>query len=149
MRVVLQSVLHASVRGPNIPETKTIGRGVIVYVGFSNNDDEVLNNAVTTFAKKLPSLKLFADEHGKLSQSLTDIQGDVLIISNFTIRWRNHKGASLDFSRAASYDRANHFYTCLVEAVKQYIPTVQTGVFGAHMLIESTVDGPVNLVLDV
>lgn len=100
MKVIIQRVHQASVL-IDTTTRRSIGAGMVVYVGISHEALAQRSAKVEKFVQKLAHLKIFEDHQGKINASLLDIQGELLLISNFTLHGRNHKGNQIDFSKAA------------------------------------------------
>jgi D-aminoacyl-tRNA deacylase len=144
MRVVLQRVKRAAVTvDANV--TGQIGKGILLLLGVHKNDTR---DAADFLAKKCAELRIFQDELGKMSLSAIDIHGEALVVSQFTLYGDTRKGRRPDFTEAAPAAQANELYEYFVEALKQHLVTVRTGIFGAMMEVELVNDGPVTLILD-
>ena len=145
MRALVQRVTRASVRveGDTVGE---IGPGLLVLVAVSVDDgmDEVAG-----MAAKLLHLRIFTDENGKMNRSVEDVQGDILLISQFTLYGDVRKGNRPGFERSAPPGQALPLYESLAAALAATGLSVQTGVFAAHMDVELVNDGPVTLQLDM
>lgn len=145
MRVVLQRVARARVTVDGDPVGE-VGRGVVLLVGFREGDTE---EHVSWMAEKILGLRIFPDDEGKMNLGLTDIGGDVLVVSQFTLYGDTRKGRRPSFVEAAHPDTAVPLYRRFVELLGARAPgKVATGEFGAHMNVELVNDGPVTLVLD-
>lgn len=145
MRMVLQRVSRAEVAVEG-RVTGSIGRGLLVFLGVEAGDGP---GDLDWLAAKLPALRLFEDDAGKLNRSLVDIGGGVLLISQFTLFGNARKGTRPSFNRAAPPEEAERLYSALQAALSQRLGhAVPTGVFGAHMSITAVNDGPVTLLLD-
>ena len=145
MRAVVQRVTRASVHVERelIAE---IGPGLLVLVAVSPTDRE---READWLAAKLADLRIFENNLGKLDRSVRDIEGEALVVSQFTLYADTRKGRRPSFSAAAEPGRANELYSYLVDRFVQLgIPT-QKGRFGAHMEVDLLNDGPVTLVIDV
>ncbi|NIP56478.1 MAG: D-tyrosyl-tRNA(Tyr) deacylase [Gemmatimonadetes bacterium] len=145
MRVVLQRVRRASVRvaGEIVGE---IGRGHLLLVGIGREDDE---DAVMWMADKVVGLRVFADEEGRMNLSLEDVDGELLVVSQFTLYGDTSKGRRPSFLGAADPEVAVPLYEAFIEAVRSRAPgKVASGEFGAMMDVELVNDGPVTLILE-
>ena len=145
MRVVLQRVREASVmvEGQVIGQ---IGRGYLLLVGISDEDDE---KEADRMLDKISKLRIFEDENGKTNLSLADVGGEVLVISQFTLYADCHKGNRPSFVDAGSPEKANALYEYMVKGFKERVAAkVQHGSFGADMKVSLVNDGPFTLVLD-
>lgn len=144
MRLVLQRVLQARVRvdGKTIAE---IGHGLLILLGIAPNDTE---EVARTLAEKVAALRIFEDEQGKTNLSIQDVQGEALVVSQFTLYADIRKGRRPSFTDAAPPQIAAPLVERFAEFLRQHgIPT-QTGRFGAHMLVEIYNDGPFTLWID-
>jgi D-tyrosyl-tRNA(Tyr) deacylase len=145
MRVVLQRVSRASVTVDG-RVTGAIGRGLLLLVGFSHDDDD---DGPTWMADKVVGLRIFADADGKMNLALDDVGGDILVVSQFTLYGDSRKGRRPSFVQAAHPDRAVPLYERFVELLRARAGgRVETGEFGAMMDVELVNDGPVTLVLE-
>ena len=144
MRVVLQRVSQASVTiGGTV--AGAIGRGFCLLVGFTHGDT---GERVDWMADKVAGLRLFADADGKMNLGLADVQGALLVISQFTLYGDTARGRRPSFIDAARPDAAIPLYERFVAALRTRGLEVATGEFGADMLVEIHHDGPVTLILD-
>jgi D-tyrosyl-tRNA(Tyr) deacylase len=144
MRVVLQRVSQASVTiGGTV--AGAIGRGFCLLVGFTHGDT---GERVDWVADKVAGLRLFADADGKMNLGLADVQGALLVISQFTLYGDTARGRRPSFIAAARPDAAIPLYERFVAALRTRGLEVATGEFGADMLVEIHNDGPVTLILD-
>jgi len=145
VRVVLQRVSAAGVRveGRVVGE---IGAGFLLLAGFREQDGE---ESLAWMAEKVAGLRVFEDAAGRMNRSLDDVRGDILLVSQFTLYGDVTKGRRPSFVRAAPPDVAVQLYERFSELLRQRCPgRVETGVFGAHMEVELTNDGPVTLILE-
>jgi D-tyrosyl-tRNA(Tyr) deacylase len=144
MRCVVQRVARASVTVEGNPVGE-IGRGVLVLVAAAKGDGP---EQVKWMASKLPGLRIFPDEDGKMNLSLEQIEGEMLIVSQFTLYGDCSKGKRPSYGHAAPPAEAEALYKDLVERIKEGGTPVQTGEFRAMMSVELVNDGPVTLILD-
>lgn len=144
MRLVIQRVSSASVTVEN-NLTGKIGQGLVILAGFSHLDNQA---AISKLAEKAVNLRIFGDAEGKMNLSLLDVKGAVLLISQFTLYADCRKGRRPSFTDAADPEKAQMLYHKLITAFRSYGIEVQTGVFGAKMLVEINNDGPVTVILD-
>jgi len=144
MRAVIQRVLESDV----FVENDCVGRsreGMLIYLGVKKDDEQ---KDAEYLADKIVNLRIFDDEKGKMTRSLIDISGSVLVISNVTLYADFSKGRRLSFDKAASQDKANTLYLYFVQKVKEKGLLVETGQFGKMMKISSISSGPVTLILE-
>jgi len=144
MRLVLQRVSQASVEvhGEIIGR---IGHGWLVLIGVHPGDDDATINHLLD---KLLHLRAFNDTNGKMNLSIRDVQGELLLVSQFTLYADCRKGRRPSFTQAAAPDLANRIYSNFVAAAKQSGLHVATGQFGADMKVDLRNDGPVTFVLN-
>ena len=145
MRVVIQRVLNASV----VIEQKThanIGKGLMILLGVEENDSI---EDITWLTQKIAQLRIFEDENGLMNISVQDIDGEILVVSQFTLFASTKKGNRPSFIRSAKPDIAIPLYEQFVANLSQLInKPVATGVFGADMQVQLINDGPVTIVID-
>lgn len=144
MRVVLQRVSRAKVSVDG-EITGEIGKGILVLLGVSREDSE--KEAVYLLEKTL-NLRIFEDENDKMNLSLLDVQGELLVVSQFTLYGDARKGRRPSFIDAAAPERANELYDFFVAEARKQIEKVATGRFQAMMDVELVNDGPVTILLD-
>ncbi len=150
MRIVLQRVKRASVTAsddshPDGRVTGTIGRGLVILVGFRPGDGA---ESMARLAKKLLELRIFEDDAGKMNRSVADVSGGLLIVSQFTLYGDIRKGRRPSFTGAMPPDEAEAMYRRFVHLLEGSGLTVATGVFGAKMEVEIINDGPVTFILE-
>ena len=144
MKFVIQRVQSASVE----VEHNIIGaiqKGFLVLVGVSDEDTPEIADKLI---KKLIGLRIFEDENGKTNLSLKDVDGELLLVSQFTLYADCKKGNRPSFTKAGNPELANRLYEYIIEACKKEIPIVQTGEFGADMKVSLLNDGPFTIILD-
>ncbi|HAW91081.1 MAG TPA: D-tyrosyl-tRNA(Tyr) deacylase [Gemmatimonadetes bacterium] len=145
MRVVLQRVreAHVTIEGKVVGE---IGLGQFLLVGFKQSDT---TDQVEWMADKVVSLRIFQDDAGKMNRTLADVDGSILVVSQFTLYGDVRKGRRPSFIDAATPETAIRLYERFVELLEARHPgKVATGEFGAMMDVSLTNDGPVTLVID-
>ena len=143
MLAVVQRVTAAAVAVAGV-EVAAIGAGLLVLVGAQPSDTAADAQAL---AAKLAGLRIFADADGKMNLSVADIDGSMLVVSQFTLLAQTAKGRRPSFVGAAPPEVAEPLVADLTEAVRQAGIPVQSGEFGAHMTVELVNDGPVTLIL--
>jgi len=146
VRLVAQRVRGAAVSWEEGErrERRTIGRGLAVLLGAGPESDQA---QAARLATKLAALRIFPDADGRFNLSLTDIQGEALVVSQFTLYADTSRGRRPGFTTAADPTQAAPLVTHFADTLRaQGVPT-QTGSFGAHMLVEIENDGPVTIVL--
>jgi D-aminoacyl-tRNA deacylase len=144
MRAVLQRVSRASVTVAGETVGK-IGRGLLVLLGITHNDTP---EQARWLAEKIVSLRIFEDADDKMNLGLTDVNGEVLIVSQFTLYGDCSKGRRPSFVDAARPEQAIPLYEAFINAVRAQGVKVETGRFGAMMGVELINDGPVTLIVD-
>ena len=144
MRVVVQRVKHASVTINGTVNGK-INNGFLVLLGVQSTDSE---QDVDYLVKKVTNLRIFSDEIDKMNLSLKDVNGELLIVSQFTLYANCKEGNRPSFVEAAKPDIAIPLYEYFVSECKKIIPVVETGIFGADMKVDLLNDGPVTIIMD-
>jgi D-aminoacyl-tRNA deacylase len=144
MRAVVQRVLRAAVTvdGQKVGE---IGPGMLVLLAAARGDGP---EQIRWMAEKLVGLRIFSDDAGKMNLSLAQIQGEMLIVSQFTLYGDCRKGRRPSYAGAATPQEAQGLYDGFVEAVRDQGIPVQEGIFGAIMQVDLVNDGPVTLIVD-
>lgn len=145
MKAVVQRVKHTklSVDGKLISE---IPYGLVVYFGVQKGDEEVKTEILS---KKIPSLRVFEDDNGKMNLSVIDVKGEILAVSQFTLLADVSHGNRPGFSEAEEPTRANEIYEKFVKELELSGVPIKKGVFGADMKIEQYNDGPVTIIYEV
>ena len=144
MRAVVQRVLSAAVAIEGV-QVASIGQGLLTLVGIHREDSPA---DLEWMAQKILELRIFDDSDGRLNLSLLDIQGELLLVSQFTLFGDCRKGRRPSYSDAASPPQAEKLYKQFLEVVRQRLPGVQSGRFQATMDVTLTNSGPVTLLLD-
>ena len=144
MRAVLTRVKHASVAIDGKIHGQ-IGEGFLILLGVTHEDTEA---QAVKLAEKLTSLRIFEDENGKMNRGLDEVQGELLIISQFTLYGNCKKGRRPEFLAAARPEVAIPLYEKFVQVCRDKGFHTETGEFGAYMQVESLNDGPLTLVVD-
>lgn len=145
MRLIVQRVKKAEL-SVNNEYFSGINYGLVVYVGFKDGDSE---KEIEFMIKKLINLRIFPDENYKMNLSVSDISGDLMLVSNFSLYADCTRGNRPNFMNALSGDKSVVLYDKFVERTKEVFGgKVQTGMFGEHMEINQLTDGPINIILD-
>jgi len=144
MRAVIQRVLEASVKTGGV-EIARIGRGALVLLGVSSSDSE---EDACYLAEKTVYLRIFPDEADKMNLSVLDIEGEILVVSQFTLYGDCRKGRRPSYAAAARPDIALALYESYVKELLEFTPKVSTGRFQEMMEVFLVNDGPVTLLLD-
>jgi D-tyrosyl-tRNA(Tyr) deacylase len=144
MRALLQRVVKSSVT----VEDKVVGdiaRGLVVLLGVADEDCE---NDAEYLADKIANLRIFNDDQSKFNLSTLKVNGELLVVSQFTLLADTRKGRRPSFTAAAPPQKAETLYNYFIMRLKQTGLKVETGEFGAHMVVEILNDGPVTIMLD-
>jgi len=144
MRAVVQRVSKGRVTVEG-RETGSIGKGFVVLLGVSGEDDM---EDVQYMAEKVVNLRVFEDTDGKMNLSLKDVGGELLVVSQFTLYGDCRKGRRPSFTQAAPPIKAEELYREFVKACREKGVTVETGQFQAHMEVALVNDGPVTLIIE-
>lgn len=144
MKAVIQRVDKASVTINSVKNSQ-INRGLVVLLGVSQDDTE---QDAKWLSDKILTLRIFPNEDGKFDKSVSDINGEVLVVSQFTLYGDCAKGRRPDFTNAAKPEKAVPLYEKFVDYLKTSGLAVNTGQFAAHMLVEIYNNGPVTIILD-
>ena len=144
MRLVVQRVKNAKVTVDN-RVTGKINEGFLVLLGVTHSDTK---ETADFLVKKILNLRIFKDENDKMNLSIKDINGELLIVSQFTLYADCQKGNRPSFVNSAKPEYANELYEYFVSETRKEVKNVQTGEFGAHMDVELLNDGPVTIILE-
>ena len=144
MKFVIQRVTEASV---TVDEkiVGQIGKGFLVLIGVAEDDTKEIADKMV---KKLCNMRIFDDENGKTNLGLPDVDGQLLLISQFTLYADCKKGNRPSFVKAGKPDMANEMYEYIIQKCKEAVPVVKKGIFGADMKVQLSNDGPFTIVLD-
>ena len=148
---MLQRVAHAAVQvfadtvTPAPAVTRQIGHGFVVLLGVAQGDDR---GRADRLVDKIVGLRVFADEQGKMNRDIRQSGGEILVVSQFTLLADTRKGRRPSFIGAADPGTGRSLYEYVVERLRAQGFVVETGEFGAHMLVEIANDGPVTIVID-
>lgn len=144
MRFIIQRVSEASVT----VEDQTIGKiqkGFLVLIGVSDSDTQ---ETADKLIKKMIGLRIFEDENGKTNLSLKDVDGELLLVSQFTLYASCKKGNRPSFTDAGDPESAQRLYEYIIQKAKEQVPVVETGIFGAEMKVSLVNDGPFTILLE-
>ena len=145
MKLVIQRVIKSDL----IIDKKiysSIGYGMVIFIGISVNDNESFLNKI---GSKVSKLRIFNDEFGKMNKNINDINGEILLVSQFTLYADTKKGNRPSFIKAAESENAIKIYNSFIKELQTYIKTkIKTGKFGADMKINLINDGPVTIILE-
>ena len=144
MKAVLQRVTEASVRVDG-EVIGSIGKGFFILLGVSDEDDEAVADKM---ADKICKLRIFEDENGKTNLSLADVNGELLLVSQFTLYANCRKGNRPSFIEAGAPDEANKLYEYIISEASKQVPVVEHGIFGADMKVSLENDGPFTVIFD-
>ena len=144
MRLVIQRVLHAEVQVDGNTIGK-IGKGLLVFVGAGQDDTKEIADK---YLRKLLGLRIFEDENGKTNLSLKDVDGELLIVSQFTLYANCKKGNRPSFIEAGEPHMAEALYEYMIDEAKKSVPVVEHGEFGADMKVSLLNDGSFTIILD-
>lgn len=144
MRAILQRVTKGSVTvdGQVVAD---IGLGYVVLLGVGHEDNQA---KARELAEKTVYLRVFGDDEGKMNRSLLDVQGEMIVVSQFTLHADTSRGRRPSFINAAKPDLAEPLVDFFIEQVRGFGIKVQSGIFGAHMVVDIQNDGPVTITLE-
>jgi D-tyrosyl-tRNA(Tyr) deacylase len=146
MRLVIQRVREAGV-AIEAEQTAKIGKGLLLLLGVEAEDEL---SDIEWLVQKTINMRIFSDEEGKMNRSLTDVKGELLIVSQFTLHASTKKGNRPSFIKAAPPEQAEDLYRLFITHCRQAIgeSKVQSGIFGANMQVSLINDGPVTIIMD-
>ena len=144
MKLVIQRVIDANLKVDN-KEISKIGKGYVVLIGIKDSDTK--ENA-DYLVNKLVNLRIFEDENEKMNLSIKDINGELLLVSQFTLYGDCSRGNRPSFIEAARPEFAKELYDYFVKECKKHIPIVKEGIFGGNMKINLTNDGPATIIME-
>lgn len=144
MKFVIQRVNHAEVKVDGETVGK-IGKGFLVLIGVGRGDTR---EDADWYLKKLLGLRIFEDENGKTNLSLADVNGELLLVSQFTLYANCRKGNRSSFIEAGAPDEANKLYEYIISEASKQVPVVEHGIFGADMQVSLENDGPFTVIFD-
>ena len=144
MRLVIQRVLQAEVQVDGDTVGK-INKGLLVFVGAGQEDTREIADK---YLKKLLGLRIFEDENGKTNLSLKDVNGEILLVSQFTLYANCKRGNRPSFIEAGEPHMAEELYEYMIREAQKTVPVVEHGIFGADMKVSLINDGPFTIILD-
>ena len=145
MKLIIQRVKESSLEIEN-KIFSSIGSGMVVLIGVSKTDD---NDTAKSLADKISKLRIFNDDNGKMNKNIQEINGEVLVVSQFTLYADTKKGNSPSFIRAAKPEMAIDLYSYFIEQLQRLVKSkIKTGKFGADMKLKLINDGPVTIILE-
>lgn len=144
MKLVIQRVNEAQVTVDG-RVTGKIGRGFLVFIGVGQEDTR---ETADRYLKKMIGLRIFEDENGKTNLSLKDVGGELLLVSQFTLYANCSRGNRPSFIDAGSPDRAAELYEYMIRKAREQVQVVETGEFGADMMVSLQNDGPFTIILE-
>ena len=144
MKFVIQRVSEASVKIDG-DIVGSIGKGFLVLIGVGQNDTK---EDADFYIKKMIGLRIFEDENGKTNLALKDVEGQLLLVSQFTLYANCRKGNRPSFTDAGSPQQAEELYQYIIKECRKQVTVVQTGEFGADMKVSLVNDGPFTVILD-
>lgn len=144
MKMLVQRVRSAKVDVGDAT-VGSIGQGLLVFLGVHHQDTE---KEVSWLVNKLVTMRLFKDSHGKMSLSVQDVEGQILVVSQFTLCANCSNGRRPDFGDAAPPQKAQVLYEAFLSAVRESVSEVQSGIFGENMQVHLVNDGPVTLLVE-
>ena len=144
MKIVLQRVKSASVTVDGTI-TGSIQKGILILLGVHKDDTEAQADFL---AAKCAELRIFPDEEYKMNRSLHDVNGEVLVVSQFTLYGNCKKGRRPSYTNAAPPEKGEQLYEYFVKKMKEHADVVETGIFGAMMDVKLVNDGPVTIILE-
>ncbi len=152
MKFVVQRVNQAIISCYDMQDKQIcktgIGKGLVVYVWIAKDDINLFDKNKDKYLK-IFSLPLFDDNQWRIKLSLKDIDGEMLLVPNFTLYGRNKKGASIDYTYSAPFAQAQKIFNQLYELYNNIYNKVEKWVFGSYMKIDQEVDWPVNFILEI
>ena len=145
MRAVLQRVTKATVTA-NKTHVQRMGQGLVVLLGITHDDS---SDDIDWLLKKITNMRIFSDENGVMNKSILDIDGQLLVVSQFTLFAQTKKGNRPSYTNAAGHEIAVPLYEQFLEKATQTMKKpIQSGIFGADMQVDLINDGPVTIVVD-
>ena len=144
MIAVIQRVNNATVYADGVL-SGTISKGLYILLGVAKGDEE---EDARLLAEKISKLRIFSDENGKMNLSVMDVDGEIMVVSNFTLNANYSHGNRPDYFASAVPDAANALYEYFKGLLTQKTKKLASGIFGADMRTEMSTDGPVTIIMD-
>jgi D-tyrosyl-tRNA(Tyr) deacylase len=145
MKSLIQVVEEAEVKIDS-KVTGSIGRGLLIFLGIKKGDEE---DQVEEMAERILGLRIFPDDDEKMNLSVEEVEGEVLVVSQFTLYGQLTSGRRPNFSKAGDYDKSKKLYREFVDQMKEEYPyRVESGKFGSYMKVNLTNDGPITFTLE-
>lgn len=144
MKIILQRVTEAKVTVDKAV-VGCIKKGLLIFIGIGQGDTK---NDVERLAEKIAKLRIFSDENDKINLSVNDVEGSILVVSQFTLYADCRKGNRPNFTLAENPEVAKQLYELFILECKKYVLNVQTGKFGADMKVDLQNDGPFTIILE-
>lgn len=151
MKFLIQAVEQTSIEisHNNTTTTKKTWPWALIYVGISQDDIQSATEKIKKFIKKIQSVRLFCWSEWKIDSSLVDNQGEILLVSSFTLYSRNKKGSSVDYTQSAPFKESKRIYQQIIDELTKTNIIFQSWTFGAMMKITSINSGPINHVWEL
>ena len=145
MKIVIQKVLDASVT-VNKQEVAKINNGLLVFLGITDTDTQ---DDINWLCRKIINLRIFTDDNGVMNKALLNTNGDIILVSQFTLYASTKKGNRPSYTKAARPEVAKPLYLSFIKTLESLLgKPIQTGIFGAHMDVCLTNNGPVTITID-
>ena len=144
MTAVIQRINNATVYADGVL-SGSVGRGLYILLGVAKGDER---RDAELLSEKISKLRIFCDDAGKMNLSVMDVDGEIMVVSNFTLCANYSHGNRPDYFGAAAPDTANELYEYFVKLISEKVKNTQTGKFGADLRTEMSTDGPVTIVMN-
>ena len=146
MKAIIQRVSKASVEVDNPPKTTgAINQGILILLGLGKNDTV---DTVQKMTSRIPRMRIFDDNQGKMNLSLTDVGGEILVVSQFTLYADTDQGLRPSFTNACEPTKAKEVYERFISELRYAGIKTETGIFGARMNVKSENNGPVTFIME-
>ncbi len=145
MRAVIQRVSEAEVKIPNENYSASIGLGFLILLGIEEKDEE---EDLQWLLKKIINLRVFSDPDGRMNLALKDVDGQAMVVSQFTLHASTKKGNRPSFIKAAKQEKAKDYYERFINNLRLANVETKTGIFAADMKVSLVNDGPVTIIID-